>query len=101
MVLPICSCCKSVIEVPFVHWITSTIFHVPLALGALGVLHPPDPSVLLVLVLRGISCGLVGRDVRELLVIVLRTQLVIIRVAKGGHVDLMIRRVVSHMAVLK
>jgi hypothetical protein len=67
------------------------IFHVPPALGALGVLHPSDPSVLLVLVLQGVNCGLVGRDVRELLVVVLGTQLIVICVAKGGHVDLMIR----------
>jgi hypothetical protein len=36
-----------------------------------------------------------------LFVIVLETQVIIIRVAKGGHVDLMIRRVMSCMAVLE
>jgi hypothetical protein len=34
-----------------------------------------------------------------LLVVVLRTQLVVIRVAKGGHVTLMIWRVVSRKAI--
>jgi hypothetical protein len=71
------------------------------ALGVLGILHLHDPSVLLVLVLGGISCGLIRRDVRELLVVVLGTQLVVIRVAKGGHVDLMIRQVVSRRALLE
>jgi hypothetical protein len=36
-----------------------------------------------------------------LFVIVLETQVIIIRVAKGGHVDLMIRRVVSCMALFR
>jgi hypothetical protein len=75
---------------PLVHWIASAIFRVPPALGALGIFHPPDPSVLLVLVLGGVCHGLIGRHVRELFVIVLETQLIIIRIMKGGHVDLMI-----------
>jgi hypothetical protein len=70
-------------------------------LGALGVLQPPDSSVLLILVLEGICRGLIGRHFRELFIVVLRTQLVVIRVVKGGHVDLTIRRVVSRMAVLE
>jgi hypothetical protein len=70
-ILPIRGCCKSVVEVPLVYWIASTIFHVPPALGTLGILHPPDPSVLLVLVLGGICRGLIGRDIRELFIIVL------------------------------
>jgi hypothetical protein len=77
------------------------IFRVPPALGALGILQPSDPSVLLVLNLGGVCHGLVSRHVRELFVVVLETQLVVIRVAKGGHVDLTIRRVVSCMAVLE
>jgi hypothetical protein len=47
------------------------IFRVPPALGALGVLHPPDPSVLLVVILGGVRYGLVSQDVHELLVAVL------------------------------
>jgi hypothetical protein len=57
--------------------------------------------VLLILILEGISCGLIGRDIHELLVLELETQLVVIRIAKGGHVHLMIRRVVNRMAVLE
>jgi hypothetical protein len=57
--------------------------------------------VLLVLILGGVRRGLVGRHVREYFIIVLGTWLIIIRVAKGGHVDLTIRRVVSHRAVLE
>jgi hypothetical protein len=34
-------------------------------LGALGVLQPPNPSVLLVLILGGVRRTLVGRHVRE------------------------------------
>jgi hypothetical protein len=70
-------------------------------LGALGVLQPPNPSVLLVLILGGVRRRLVGRHVREWFVVVLVTRLVIIRVAKGGNVDLMIQRVVSRMAILE
>jgi hypothetical protein len=33
------------------------IFHVPPALGTLGVLSPPDPSVLLILVLGASAMG--------------------------------------------
>jgi hypothetical protein len=57
--------------------------------------------VLLVLILEGVSCGLVGGDVSELLMAVLGAQLVVLRVAKGGYVDLTIRRVVSRRAVLE
>jgi hypothetical protein len=60
------------------------IFLVPPALGALVILHPPNPSVLLVLVLVGICYRLVSRDVCELFIVV-------IHIAKGGHVDLTIR----------
>jgi hypothetical protein len=59
---------KVFVEVPLVHWVTSMIFHVSPALGALGVLHPPDPSVLLVLILGAVVYGLVGGVVRELFV---------------------------------
>jgi hypothetical protein len=57
--------------------------------------------MLLVLILGGVSYGLIGGGVRELLVVVLGAQLTILRVAKGGHVDLMIRRVVSGRDVLE
>jgi uncharacterized protein YjeT (DUF2065 family) len=40
--------------------------------------------VLLVLVLEGICRGLVDRHVRKLFIIVLGTQLIVIRVAKGA-----------------
>jgi hypothetical protein len=79
----------------------SAIFQVPPALGALGVLQPPDPLVVLVLILGGISCGLICRDIRELLIVVFGTQLIVIHVVKGGYVDLTIWRVISRMAVLE
>jgi hypothetical protein len=47
--------------------------------------------MLLVLILRGVGYVLVSRDVRELLAVVLGTHLVILLIAKGGHVDLMIQ----------
>jgi hypothetical protein len=68
----------------------SVIFYIPPTLGTLSILHPLDPSVLLVLILGGVSCGLIGRDVCKLLVVILGTQLVLIRVAKGDNVDLTI-----------
>jgi hypothetical protein len=46
MILLIRDCCKSVDEIPLVHWIASAIFRVSPALGALGFLHLSDPSVL-------------------------------------------------------
>jgi hypothetical protein len=46
--------------------------------------------MLLVLVLKGVCRGLVGRPVCELFIIILGTQLAVIRIAKGGHVDLTI-----------
>jgi hypothetical protein len=101
MVLLILDCCKSVVYIPLVHWVTGSILRIAMALGALGVVRPPDPSVLLVFVLGSISCGLNGRDIRELLVVVLRVQLVVLHIAKGGHVDLTIRRVVNHKAILE
>jgi hypothetical protein len=57
--------------------------------------------VLLDFILGGVSYGLVGGDVRELLVVVLGAQLIVLHVAKGGHAGLMIRPVVSPKAVLK
>jgi hypothetical protein len=57
--------------------------------------------MLLILILGGVCRGLIGGHVCELFVVVLGTQLVVVRVAKGGHVDLTIRRVVSRVAVLK
>jgi hypothetical protein len=36
-----------------------------------------------------------------LLIVVLGTQLVVVHIAKGGHVDLMIRQVISRMVVLE
>jgi hypothetical protein len=49
------------------------IFRIPPALGRIGFLHPPNPSVLLVLVLGGLSYAPIGRDVRELLVTIIGT----------------------------
>jgi hypothetical protein len=45
---------KVLLRFLLVHWIVSAIFRGPPALGALGILDPPDPLVLLVLVL-GVS----------------------------------------------
>jgi hypothetical protein len=84
-----------------VYWIASEIFRVPPAQGTLSVLQLPDPSVLLVLILGGIRRRLIGRHVHEYFIIVLGTRLIVIRVAKEGHVDLTIQRVVSRMAVLE
>jgi hypothetical protein len=56
---------KSVVEIPLVHWVAGAVFLIPLALGTLGVLHPLDPSILLVLILRGIRRTLDGGHVLE------------------------------------
>jgi hypothetical protein len=56
-VLAICDCCKSVVKIP---WFAGTILRAAPALSALGVLCPPDPSVLLVFILGSVSCGLIG-----------------------------------------
>jgi hypothetical protein len=98
MVLLIRDYCESVVDIP---WFAGAILCVVLALSALGILDLPDPSVLLVFILGSISCEFIGSDVRELLIVVLGVQLIILRVTKGGHADLTIRRVVSHTAVLE
>jgi hypothetical protein len=49
--------CKSVVEIP---WFAGTILCVVLALSTLGILCPPDPLVLFVVILGSVSCGLVG-----------------------------------------
>jgi hypothetical protein len=36
VILLICSCCESVVEVSLVHWVTCMVFCIPPALGALG-----------------------------------------------------------------
>jgi hypothetical protein len=65
MILPIRGCCKSVVEVPLVHWVAGAVFRVPPALGTLGVLQPSDPSMLPVLIQGDIRRTLVNRHVRE------------------------------------
>jgi hypothetical protein len=50
-------CYKSVVEIP---WFAGVIMRVAPALGALGVLYPPNTSVLLVFILGSVSCRLVG-----------------------------------------
>jgi hypothetical protein len=44
---------KALLRSLLVHWVTSVILRVPPVLGALGILHSPDPSVLLILILGG------------------------------------------------
>jgi hypothetical protein len=51
---------KSVVEIPLVHWVAGAVFLIPLALGTLGVLHPPDPSVLLEFIQGSVSYRLIG-----------------------------------------
>jgi hypothetical protein len=57
MILAIHDCCKSVVKIP---WFAGAVLRVVLALSTLGVLCPPGPSVLLVLILGRVSYGLVG-----------------------------------------
>jgi hypothetical protein len=57
--------------------------------------------VILVLILGSIHHRLIGRYVRENFIIVLGTRLVVLLVAKGGHIDLTIMRVLSCRAVLE
>jgi hypothetical protein len=52
----ICDCCKGIVEIP---WFASAILRVASALSVLGVLCPPDPSVLLVFILGSVSYGLI------------------------------------------
>jgi hypothetical protein len=56
-VLVIRDYCKTVVKIP---WCASAVLRVAPALSALGILCPPDPSVLLVFILGSISCGLIG-----------------------------------------
>jgi hypothetical protein len=80
MVLAIRDYCESVVEIP---WFAGAILSVAPMLSALGVLYPLDPSMLLVFILGSISCRLIGSDVRELFVVVLGVQLVVLRVAEA------------------
>jgi hypothetical protein len=82
-----------------VHWVVSTVFCVPPALGMLGVLQPPDPSVLLILIL-GASAIRSSADM-SVSSSSSYSEPFVIRSAQGRHVDLKIRRVVSRMVVLE
>jgi hypothetical protein len=62
-ILPIFNCCESIVQVHLVQWVACEVFHVLPALGMLGVLQPPDPSVLLVLALRDTRCMFISRYV--------------------------------------
>jgi hypothetical protein len=62
-ILLIRSCCKSIVELPLVHWVASVVFRVPPALGALGILQPLDPSMLLIFILGGVRRTLISRHI--------------------------------------
>jgi hypothetical protein len=70
-------------------------------LGTFGVLDPPDPSVLLVFVLRSVRHALVGGDVREYFIVILSSWFVIVvALAERGHVDVMLQGKLSARAVV-
>jgi hypothetical protein len=56
-VLLICDYCKSIVEIPLVHRVAGANLRIPPVLGALGILYPPNPLVLLIFILGVLAMG--------------------------------------------
>jgi hypothetical protein len=56
-VLAIRDYCKSIVKIP---WFAGAVQRIAPALSALGILCPPDPSVLLIFILGSVNYGLIG-----------------------------------------